>query len=106
LKDCLHWESVLRLPAGTDVRLVSRDVPAFFDGEQLAPELLAEAHALGITVKGYNVKDHRSLAPLLQDLKAAHPLFDYSISEAFELEEPVQVSPATVTTLASHASLL
>lgn len=106
LKDCLHWESVLRLPAGTDVRLVSRDLAAFFEGEQLAPELVAEAHERGISVKGYNAKDHRSLAPLLQDLKAAHPLFDYAVSEAFELEEPAEASGAPVAAPASHAPLL
>jgi hypothetical protein len=87
-KDCLIWESVLRLPPGSDVRLVSRDVAAFFDGEQLAPELVAEAGARGITVKGYNVTIAKSLVPLLQDLQAAHPLLDFSAREAFELEEP------------------
>jgi hypothetical protein len=87
-KDCLIWESVLRLPPGSDVRLVSRDVPAFFEGEQLASELVAEAAALGITVRGYNVTTDKSLAPFLQDLKAAHPLLDFSAREAFELEEP------------------
>jgi hypothetical protein len=102
LKDCLHWESVLRLPAGSDVRLVSRDVPAFFVGEQLAPDLVVEARDLGITVTGYNVKDHKSLVPLLQDLKAAHPLLDFSTSEAFELEEPAQMGIGAVAAALLH----
>lgn len=106
LKDCLHWESVLRLPSGTDVRLVSRDLPAFFEGEQLAPELVAEAQERGISIKGYNVKEHRSLAPLLQDLKAAHPLFDFAVSEAFELEESAQAGATALEGRASHAPLL
>jgi hypothetical protein len=106
-KDCLIWESVLRLPSGSDVRLVSRDVPAFFVGEQLAPELVAEAGALGITVKGYNVTADKSLASLLQDLQAAHPLLDFSTREAFELEAPedsvaVPVVPAKAPVAATQ----
>ena len=104
-KDCLIWESVLRLPTGSDVRLVSRDVPAFFDGGQLAAELVAEAAALGISVKGYNVTDDKSLAPLLQDLQAAHPLLDFSAREAFELEEPADsVAVAVVSAKAPLAA--
>jgi hypothetical protein len=104
-KDCLIWESVLRLPSGSDVRLVSRDVPAFFEGQQLAPELVEEAWALGITVKGYNVTADKSLAPLLQDLQTAHPLFDFSAREAFELEEPADsVAVAQVSAKAPLAT--
>jgi hypothetical protein len=102
-KDCLIWESVLRLPAGSDVRLVSRDIPAFFDGEQLSAELVSEAGALGIAVKGYNVKDHQSLVPLLQDLQVAHPLFDFSPREAFELEESFE--RGTVATKSAKAPI-
>src|SRR4029077_15660774 len=71
-------------------------VPAFFTGDDLAPDLVAEARELGITVKGYNVKNQQSLAPLLQDLQATHPLFDFSAREAFELEQPAADSTAAV----------
>lgn len=90
-KDCLIWEGVLRLPPGSDVRLVSHD-GAFFDGEQLAQELVDEARARDIKVTGYkkeNVED------LVRDIRAANPTLDLSIFEAQDLTAPEDITVPT-----------
>lgn len=81
-KDCLIWESVLRLPAGSEVRFVSRD-KAFFDGDDLAKELAAEAQARGIRAVGY-----RNIADLVSELQQANPTLDLTALEAVDLAEP------------------
>lgn len=87
-KDCLIWESVLRLPAGSDVRFVSRDDKAFFNGENLARDLIDEAQAKGIRVVGYkNVED------LVRDLQAENPALNLSAFEAQDIPETAAVAP-------------
>ncbi|SFH91985.1 PIN domain-containing protein [Bradyrhizobium sp. cf659] len=81
-KDCLIWESVLRLPAGSRVYLISRDGRAFFDGDQLAQELVDEASARGLTISGY-----KELNQALQEMQADTPALDLAAVEAIELVE-------------------
>lgn len=87
-KDCLIWESVLRLPAGSEVRLVSRD-NAFFEGDQFAPELVAEARARGINVAGYRELEH-----VVGELQANTPALDLATAEAAEIVEKPTVDEA------------
>ena len=86
-KDCLIWESVLRLPSGSQVRLISRD-KAFFHGDALHPELITEALERGITVDGY-----REIERAVVELRAANPTLDLAAHGdqdlAEELPEPV-----------------
>jgi hypothetical protein len=86
-KDCLIWESVLRLPPGSDVRFISRD-KGFFEGDAFAPELFAEAQEKGITVLGY-----REIERLVEELKAANPALDLAALEATDL---VDLAPEPV----------
>jgi hypothetical protein len=69
-KDCLIWESILTLPAGSEVLFVSRDKLAFFDGESLAPVLRKDAEAKGIKITAFNTAKSQSLWPLVNALKA------------------------------------
>jgi hypothetical protein len=80
-KDCLIWESVLRLPAGSEVMFVSRD-NAFFDGDQFAPELVAEARARGISIAGYRELEH-----VVRELQANAPALDLAAAESAEIVE-------------------
>lgn len=82
-KDCLIWESVLRLPPGSQVRLISRD-KAFFDGEAFAPELIEEARQRGITIIGY-----KDIERAVDELKQANPALDLTALEAKEASELV-----------------
>lgn len=81
-KDCLIWESVLRLPSGSQVRLISRDNKAFFDGDAFHPELIAEALERGITVVGY-----KEIERVVEELRAANPALDLAALEAQALDE-------------------
>jgi hypothetical protein len=81
-KDCLIWESVLRLPAGSEVRFVSRDSKAFFDGDRIAPELVAEATARGINILGC-----KELEQVLCELQANTPTLDLVAVEALDIVE-------------------
>lgn len=83
-KDCLIWESVLRLPRGSDVRFVSRDDKAFFDGDAFHPGLIAEARELGITVVGY-----RDIERVVEELTKANPTLDLAAQEALGLDAPL-----------------
>ena len=93
-KDCLIWESVLRLPSGSQVRLVSKD-KGFFDGDAFHPELIAEARERGIAVVGYKEIDR-----VVEELINANPALDLATLEARDLAdqapEPVEevVPPA------------
>jgi hypothetical protein len=69
LKDCLIWESVMRLPPPAEVRLVSHDKAFFADGK-LHPELAEEAQQ-----KGLNVRAMNSLEEVLDELQGV-PVFD------------------------------
>lgn len=71
LKDCLIWESVLRLPSGSDVRLITHD-KAFFVADQLHPRLSEEASRNGLSARASN-----SLEGVLDELQGAGtPVFD------------------------------
>jgi hypothetical protein len=82
-KDCLIWESLLTLPPGSEVWLVSKDLRAFFENGQFAAELEEEAHALGLRVRG--VKD---LGDVIQALQASNPTLDLAALSAHDLVEP------------------
>lgn len=107
-KDCLIWESVLRLPAGSDVKFVSRDKKAFFNGDQFAQELVDEARTNDIKVVGYkNVED------LLRDLYSENPMLNLAATEAQDLAATEAAGPhdasvigtAPVPTVAGSAKL-
>ena len=96
-KDCLIWESILRLPSGSQVRLISRD-KAFFDEDALHPELIAEALERGITVVGY-----MEIARAVAELRTANPTLDltahedqYLVEQLPEPADEVVVPPAPV----------
>jgi len=79
-KDCLIWEFILRLASGSEVRLISRDNKAFFDGDQLSKALMDEANTRQINVLAY-----RSIEPLLEELQRQNPLLDLSALEAVDV---------------------
>ncbi len=81
-KDCLVWESVLRLPRGSEIRFISRDDKAFFDGDAFHPGLVAEARERGITVVGY-----RDIERVVEELAKANPALDLAALEAQALDE-------------------
>lgn len=96
-KDCLIWESVLRLPAGSDVRFVSRDDKAFFNGEHLAKDLIDDAKAKEIKVAGY-----KNIDDLVRDLQAENPTLNLAAIEAQDLPETdaAALEDGTVTSAA------
>jgi hypothetical protein len=81
-KDCLIWESLLTLPAGSEVRLISKDEQAFFENDRLAEALEEEAASRGLRVVG--AKD---LGQVIQELEASNPSLDYAALSAFDLVE-------------------
>ena len=68
-KDCLIWESLLTLPRGSEVMLLSRDDTAFFEGEALAPNLDEEAKEKGLLLTAYSTTKNPTLMPLVNVLK-------------------------------------
>ena len=68
-KDCLIWESLLTLPEGSEVMLLSRDAAAFFDGQVLAPNLEKEAKDKGLLLTAYSTTKSETLMPLVNALK-------------------------------------
>lgn len=68
-KDCLIWESVLTLPSGSEVILLSRDEAAFFDESELAPNLEKEAKERGLRLSAYSTTKNPTLMPLVNALK-------------------------------------
>lgn len=107
-KDCLIWESVLSVAAGSDLRILTRD-KAFYETDKsnrLAPSMALEADALAIVVTAYNGRDQlgkeagRSpLVALLEDLSADHKDLQLSKLSTFEPED----HPARVLPEAGHA---
>ncbi len=87
-KDCLIWESMLTLAAGSEVRLVTKDEKAFFENDRFAQDLEAEAAARGLRVVG--VKD---LGQVIQELEATNPILDYAAMSAFDLVESASGAP-------------
>jgi hypothetical protein len=88
-KDCLIWEFILSLPRGSEVRFVSRDNKAFYKGDDFAPDLVAEAAAVGITVVGY-----REVEALVRELQANTPALDLAAIDAAESIEKDSVDEA------------
>jgi len=87
-KDCVIWESVLRLPTGSDIRLVSRDGKAFFIGENLADELSEDAQAKEIKVRAYkNIED------LVRDLQAENPALNMATTDAYDVADTEVEAP-------------
>lgn len=81
-KDCLIWESLLKLPADTEVRFISRDNRGFYEGDNLAPDLGAEARGRGIRVLAF-----RELEQVVRELEATNPSLDYAALSALDLVE-------------------
>lgn len=81
-KDCMIWESVLRLPSGSQVRLISND-GAFFERDAVHPELIEEARKRGITVVGYKM-----IEDVVAELKRANPTLDLAELEAQDFADP------------------
>jgi hypothetical protein len=82
-KDCLIWESILKLPADTEVRFISRDNKGFYEGHNLAPDLAAEARGRGLRVLAF-----RELEQVVRELEANNPSLDYAALSALDLVEP------------------
>ncbi|MNJ94421.1 hypothetical protein D3C87_121200 [compost metagenome] len=69
-KDCLIWESLLTLPEGSEVMLLSRDETAFFDQKgTLAPNLEKEAKDKGLLLTAFSTTKNPTLMPLVVALK-------------------------------------
>ncbi len=104
-KDCLIWESLLTLPRGSEVMLLSRDEAAFFDGQALARSLQKEAEEHGLLLTAFNTKRDDTLWPLVNALKERFgdiaasavsdlPMNDHPIIQAYmESERVVPVLP-------------
>ena len=99
-KDCLIWESLLTLPEGSEVMLLSRDEAAFFDGGILAPELEKEAKQKGLVLTAYSTTKAQTLMPLVNALKERFadiaasvvgdlPIDDHPIIQAYTQSERV-----------------
>lgn len=82
-KDCLIWESLLTLPAGSEVMLLSRDEAAFFDEGVLAPNLEKEAKEKGLVLTAYSTTKNPTLMPLVNALKERFA--DIAVSAAGDL---------------------
>lgn len=99
-KDCLIWESLLTLPKGSEVMLLSRDEAAFFDGQALARNLQKEAEEKGLLLTAFNTKKDETLWPLVNALKERFgdiaasvagdlPMNDHPIIQAYMQSERV-----------------
>ena len=121
-KDCLIWESLLTLPRGSEVMLLSRDEAAFFDGQALARSLQKEAEEHGLLLTAYNTKKDETLWPLVNALKERFgdiaasaasdlPMDDHPIIQAYMQSEritpvlpkdPAEDAPQTVVVAAGE----
>lgn len=68
-KDCLIWESMLTLPAGSEVLFVTRDEVGFFENGVLAASLAKEAAARGLVLTAYGTTEAKGVTPLVEALK-------------------------------------
>lgn len=71
LKDCMIWESILRLPAQSEVHLVTKD-NGFFEGDEISPTLKDEG-----TQRSLNVVAHKDIGRVLQLLQDGTPPMDF-----------------------------
>lgn len=99
-KDCLIWESLLTLPEGSEVMLLSRDEAAFFDAGVLASNLQKEAKEKGLILTAYSTTKNPTLMPLVNALKERFadiaasvvgdlPMDDHPIIQAYMQSERV-----------------
>lgn len=99
-KDCLIWESLLTLPGGSEVLLLSRDEAAFFDKGVLASNLEKEAKEKGLLLTAYSTTKNPNLTPLIDALKERFvdiaasapgelPMDDHPIIQAYMQSERV-----------------
>jgi hypothetical protein len=70
LKDCVIWESILTLPKGSEVHLVTHD-KGFYEGAELAQALKTESEAQQIRVVAHN-----AVGDVLKDLQDGTPALD------------------------------
>jgi hypothetical protein len=90
-KDCMIWEALLRLPAGSEVWLISHD-GAFYEGDDFHPTLSAEA-----IVRDISLHAHKSLTPLMRELRARTQQLDLAGAEAAEKAQNIpEVEPAAL----------
>lgn len=100
-KDCLIWESLLTLPPGSEVILMSRDEAAFFDNGQLASILQQEADEKGLILKVYRTTQGSSLRAVVDALKERVPdiadslaadlaVSDHPVIQAYRQTAPLQ----------------
>jgi hypothetical protein len=90
LKDCAIWESVLRLPVGSDVRFVTRDKGFHMEGKP-AGGLAADASQRQMTVTWTE-----TLETVLKELQARNtPIIDQQVIAA-ALHESLQAEYAKV----------
>lgn len=113
-KDCLIWESLLTLPKGSEIFLLSRDAAAFFDNGVLAPNLEREAKEKGLLLTAYSSGKEETLMPLVNALKERFadiaasvasdmPVGDHPIIKAYMQSESVApVLPKDYAEEASH----
>lgn len=71
LKDCMIWESILRLPAQSEVHLVTKD-NGFFEGDAISPTLRDES-----AQKSLNVTAHKDVGKVLKLLQDGTPAMDF-----------------------------
>lgn len=95
-KDCMIWEGVLTLPAGSNVRVVTHD-KGFWEKDEFSAVLIGEARDRDIQVRGY-----KRLEQLVQELQADTPELNFTDAtvtetlqsrvelEAVELQRPLE----------------
>jgi hypothetical protein len=99
-KDCLIWESLLTLPEGSEVMLLSRDEAAFFNEGVLAANLEKEAKEKGLLLTAYSTTKNPTLMPLVNalterfaDIAASAindlPIGDHPIIQAYRQHERI-----------------
>jgi hypothetical protein len=71
LKDCVIWETILRLPTNSEVHLVSKDGAFFGEKDELAPALRDDAER-----RKLKVTPHRELGDVLTILQDGVPPLD------------------------------
>jgi hypothetical protein len=88
-KDCLIWESLLTLPKGSEVILLSRDEAAFFENGRLAPGLESEAKERGLKLTAYSTTKNPSttLRPVLEALTSRFADIAASVPGDFPLDK-------------------
>lgn len=100
-KDCLIWESVLSMAKGSEVHIVTKDKAFYRDdtSDELAPSILVEAEANGISIYGYCEKkqgdDAMPLARVLKAILAHVPAAD---PNALNLVDLKNTGPSTTPT--------